>query len=128
MCSFMPKSTAHSGPPLDFYAVISKSVLEIRHFLNYELGKLDPHDTLAQNLLAMRAACRKFLDQMAALERRQAFLVGSIANMGAYGGWVFCSALGELRGAFGLHIAQVAVRNGLDVEDDLASVLPYYEH
>lgn len=44
--------------------------------------------------------------------------------MGAYGAWVFCAAIGELRCAVGVHVAQIAARNSLDVEDDLASILP----
>ena len=40
------------------------------------------------------------------------------------GGWRFGAALGELRATFGLHIAKIATQNGLDVEDDLARILP----
>jgi hypothetical protein len=36
----------------------------------------------------------------------------------------FNSALGELRGVIGLHIAALAAQHGLDVEGDLASTLP----
>jgi len=45
-------------------------------------------------------------------------------HMRSYEAWVFCGALGEMRGAFGLHIALIAVRNGLDIEGELASILP----
>jgi hypothetical protein len=38
--------------------------------------------------------------------------------------WVFNSALGELRGIIGLHVAALAAQHGLDVEGDLAAVLP----
>lgn len=44
-----------------------ESVLDVRRFLTEELGKLDPHNPLAQNLQGMRAACRKFLNQIQAL-------------------------------------------------------------
>jgi hypothetical protein len=37
-----------------------QSVLEIRHFLTAELGKLDGKSELSASLRAMRAACRKF--------------------------------------------------------------------
>jgi hypothetical protein len=33
-------------------------------------------------------------------------------------------ALGQLRGIFGIHLAQIAVRHGLDIEDDLAKIIP----
>lgn len=38
--------------------------------------------------------------------------------------WVFNGALGELRGVFGVHLARLAVAYGIDVEDDLGSILP----
>jgi hypothetical protein len=38
--------------------------------------------------------------------------------------WISGAALGEMRAAFGLHIAKIATQNGLDVEDDLARILP----
>ena len=40
------------------------SVLEIRHFLSGELGKLDIKSEFAASLRAMRAACRKFLERV----------------------------------------------------------------
>ncbi|MCK6577380.1 MAG: hypothetical protein L6Q98_04670 [Anaerolineae bacterium] len=49
----------------------------------------------------------------------------------AYGGqrnhwasWLFNDALGQMRGVFGIHIAIIATRFGLDVEGELASILP----
>ena len=40
------------------------SVIEIRHRLSDELGKLDGRSELAASLRAMRAACRKFLERL----------------------------------------------------------------
>ena len=34
------------------------------------------------------------------------------------------AALGELRAVFGIHIGQLAVKYGIDIEDELASILP----
>jgi len=102
-----------------------QSVLEMRRFLTTEMGHLDHGGMLAQNIQAMRAACRKFLDRMQGVEDRPLALpTSSIIHMGSYEAWVFCGALGEMRGAFGLHIALIAVRNGLDIEGELASILP----
>lgn len=100
------------------------SVIEIRRFLTEELGKLDPHDDLARNLQAMRAACRKFLDDVQEEKSRHGFIDDPVRFRWSLGSWVFLSALGELRGVFGIHVALIAVRNGLDVEADLASILP----
>jgi len=37
-------------------------------------------------------------------------------------------ALGEMRGVFGVQIGMLALKYGLDVEGDLASILPEYEN
>jgi len=37
---------------------------------------------------------------------------------------VFIGALGEFGGTFGVHIATIATSYGLDVEDELAAILP----
>ena len=96
-----------------------QSVLQIRDLLNAQL--LDSRADLAANLRAMRAACRKFLDRAQANPNRDysyPHFGGVIANH-------FFDALGELRGVFGVHLAQIAARYGVDVEDELASILPY---
>lgn len=96
------------------------SVIEIRHRLSDELGKLVGGSELAASLRAMRAACRKFLERVGTdgLDGIQ------YANGGGYPSWTFGSALGELRGTFGIHVAKIAAAFKLDVEDRLASILP----
>jgi hypothetical protein len=96
-----------------------KSVILIRERLTNHLGERGVAPELAESLRAMRAACRKFL------------------NSGPGGSWagltrpgdalsdpLFNQALGELRGVFGIHIGILAVTYELDVEDDLAQILP----
>ena len=82
---------------------------------------MDAESDLAQSLRGMRAACRKFLEAVGSDE-------GDIVRFGGHRGhwasWEFNGALGELRGVFGLYIAQIASKHGLDVEDDLARILP----
>jgi hypothetical protein len=68
----------------------------------------------------MRAASRKFLDKTGA--KNDLILFG--AHRGHYASWEFISAVGELRGVFGIHIARIAVTYGIDVEKDLASIIP----
>jgi hypothetical protein len=81
--------------------------------LSDELGKLEPESKLAQSLRAIRAAMRRFLDAIAEDEAR------------AYPPRAdFFRAIGELRGLAGIHVAQIAVQFGLDVESELAAVLP----
>jgi len=96
------------------------SVIEIRHCLSDELGKLDGGSELAASLRAMRAACRKFLERVGTDGRDGIHY----ANSGGYHSWTFGSALGELRGAVGVHVARIAAAFKLDVEDRLASILP----
>lgn len=98
-----------------------QSVLEIRRFLTTEIGDLAFESHLAESLRAMRAACRKFLE---VVQADGDHLVLSANRHGGAASWIFNSALGELRGVFGVHIATVAVQYGLDVENDLASILP----
>jgi hypothetical protein len=97
-----------------------ESVNSIRGFLTHELMSLDSNKEIAEHLRAMRSACRKFLDRV---ERDIAIL-----DFGHYrshwSNWIFTDALGGLRATFGIHILQLAVKYGLDIEDDLASILP----
>jgi len=98
-----------------------QSVIEIRHFLTAELCNCSTSDALSAHIRAMRAACRKFLDRVQGQDRE----VIPFANQhGHWASWVFMDALGQMRGEFGIHIAQLAVRYGLDIEKDLATIIP----
>lgn len=94
------------------------SVIEIRRLLSGARANLDEDSELAKSLRAMRAACRKFLNAVNFNER----IIHFGAYRGHYASWEFNGAVGELRGVFGIHLAQVAARYGPDVEDDLASI------
>lgn len=97
------------------------SVLEIRHFLSSELGKLDTKSEFAASLRAMRAACRKFLERVGT-DGREVILFAN--HHGHWASWTFYSALGEMRGTFGVHLAKIAAEFKLDIEDRLAEILP----
>lgn len=99
-----------------------ESVLEIRHYLTSELGSLPSETEIAQSLRSMRAACRKFLNRVSADKDGAILTYGSHRNHWA--SWIFNDALGQMRGVFGIHIAQIAAKYGLDVEDDLATLIP----
>jgi hypothetical protein len=98
-----------------------ESVIEIRQFLTAELSNLSGDEELVQNLRAMRAACRKFLDTVQESDGRRGF-AGHFRS--GSDSWIFNSALGELRGVIGIHIAALAAQHGLDIEGDLATILP----
>lgn len=38
--------------------------------------------------------------------------------------WKLADALGQLRGVFGMHLLHVAVAHGLDIGEDLSSIVP----
>jgi hypothetical protein len=98
-----------------------KSVLEIRHFLSGELGKLDKRSEFAASLRAVRAACRKFMERVGT-DGHEGIL--NAHQHGHWASWTFYSALGEMRGTFGVHLAKIAAEFRLDVEDRLAAILP----
>lgn len=96
------------------------SLIEIRHRLSDDLGKLDGGSELAASLRAMRAACRKFLERVGTDGRDGIHH----ANGWGFHSWTFGGVLGELRGTFGVHVAKIAAAFKLDVEDRLASIVP----
>jgi len=95
---------------------VTESILEIRHELTDILKSCPQDDDLVEPLRAMRAACRKYLDATDPHARRIHHPYG--------GDFLYASALGELRGVFGLHLARVCVAYGIDVEEELASMFP----
>jgi hypothetical protein len=97
------------------------SVMDIRRFLSSELGKLDAGSEFAASLRAMRAACRKFLECVG-VDGREVALYAN--HRGHWASWTFYGALGEMRGTFGIHLARIATQFKLDIEDNLASILP----
>lgn len=97
-----------------------RSVLEIRREVTAVLADVHAREPLTGQLKAIRAACRKFVDQV------DPDLVAGHARPSSDGfsNWRFNQALGELRGVVGVHVALLADRHGLTVEDDLARILP----
>ncbi len=98
------------------------SILQIRNFLTDQIASVTNKD-LEGSLRAMRNACNKFLNATGA--KRDVLDFGN--HSGHWASWEFNGAVGELRGAFGIHIAKIAAMYGLDVEDGLSSILPEKE-
>ncbi len=105
-------------------ARILESVQEIRERLTRDLEMLDRGGDLANLLRAMRSACRRFLDQTQQM-RLPRILYGSLSMTRQEE--PFFIALGFFRATFGLYLAELCVRYGLDVETDLATILPTIE-
>jgi hypothetical protein len=98
------------------------SILEIRHRLTEELECLDSNSELHATIAAIRASCRKFLDTV----ERKNIIHGSrfYHDLSMADQFVFGSALGELRGAVGVHLAFMAAKYQVDVEEQLVSIFP----
>jgi hypothetical protein len=96
------------------------SILEIRTMLTDEISKLSQKKELFNDLQLLRAACRKFLDEIQQynIDTDRPF------QMSSFNGWVFYSALGELRGSFGIYISKIAVNYGIDITGELSRIIP----
>jgi len=88
---------------------VTDSVLEIRKELTDAIQRLSDKSAAVAPLQAMRVACREYLDNT-----RQRY--------GPH--FAFMADLGRLRTIFGYHLAQLAVMYGLDIEGELASIIP----
>lgn len=89
---------------------VAGSVIEIRTALTDSIQRLPENSNAINCLRAMRAACREYLDK----------------KDGGFGfpPHKYLINLGRLRTVFGYYIAQLAIMYGIDVEGDLAQILP----
>jgi hypothetical protein len=94
-----------------------RSAIEIRRFLTEELTTAKPGRSLAESLRAMRLAMRAFVDAAGPDARNFSFRNPTGTDL-------FSLALGELRALVGLHLAVIAGQYGIEVEEDLAEILP----
>lgn len=88
---------------------VEDSILQIRSELTKAIQRLPEQSEAASSLRSMRAACREFL---------------TTTGHKYYLHFGFMTALGRLRGIFGIHIAHLAIKYGLDVDGDLANTIP----
>jgi hypothetical protein len=93
------------------------SAIGIRNFLTKELMNGKPGKSLAASLRAMRAACRNFVEAAGPDARNFRFRDGHHTDL-------FSLALGELHTLVGLQLAVIANQYGIEIEDDLARILP----
>jgi hypothetical protein len=98
-----------------------RSVVEIRALLTATIQEAGSDGDLAKHAKAMRATCRSFLDRVGPTDSD---VLRFARDCGHWASWEFHDALGQMRALFGVHIAQIAVRYRIDVEDNLARILP----
>lgn len=92
---------------------VDQSLFEIRKELTDTLQRIDDNSNSSPHLRAMRAACRKYLNEVSDQSRPRFH----------YREFETFATLGELRALFGIHVAQLAVKYGIDIEEELA---PFY--
>ena len=109
---------------LEVVSHVTSSVLQIREILTKTLQALPETSRAAGSIRAMRAACRRFLEEPAPDFRNLMQWHGPRHRGDEEGSPSFFVALGELRATFGTHIAALAYQYGLDIEPDLSSILP----
>jgi hypothetical protein len=114
---------------------VNQSLMNIRVLLTDAIGKLNENSPAASPLKVMRAACRDFLTQ----PHSDPLLGGPIRRLhipepGVEGSATsesiettaenFFVALGKLRGVFGQQLAHLAYLYEIDLEEQLAAILP----
>lgn len=115
-----PRRVLYSAYEYESVCPCITSVTEIKNYLTSELQQIDEKSELNSYVRAMRNECNKFLSKCPDSKKFRCYACesGNIDN------WIFTSAVGELRGVFGVMIGQIAKAYGLDVEDDLAQIIP----
>jgi hypothetical protein len=93
---------------------VARSILEIRKEITSILKNIDDNPEISPQLRAIRIACQKYLDGIGGQPRERYH----------YRDFEIFASLGELRAIIGIHIAQLVVKYGIDVEEQLASIFP----
>lgn len=104
---------------LEVRSQVDASVSEIRTICTAALKMFASNDFATVSLRNIRAACRRYLDDTT-IEFRHARFDG---HHGALTAGAFL-ALGGFRATVGLEVARLAAHYDLEVEGDLASILP----
>ena len=86
--------------------------MQIRAYITDLLQQIDNDSALIPNLKLMRAACRKYLDDNPKSDKRH-----------RYFGPEDTISLGELRGVFGINLAEICVKFGVDLDSELEDIL-----
>jgi len=105
---------------LEVMAEVERSVLDIRKRCTEYLSELPEQSLAAGHIRMIRGACRDFLDHPRANFRNlYSRDFGDIQDRAG-----FFVALGELRAIVGVQVAFLAVRYEIEIESELASIVP----
>ncbi len=102
---------------LEIEGQVTQSTLSIREKATETLASLADDSHAMTPIKGMRAACRRFLD-----EPHPDYRHLEHGRFGHDSG--FFVALGELRATVGLHLATLIMAYDLEIEEELASILP----
>jgi hypothetical protein len=98
----------------------ARSVDDIRKTLTDAIGRLDRTDPLCIELQQMRAACRRFLDEVQGIDVRHLDLNPRWFDSDAL---TFLLALGDLRGRIGEHLTVIVDKYKLALSPELELIL-----
>ena len=96
-----------------------QSILQIREHCTKAIGALPDGSHAIAALRGIRAACRRFLDEPLTSSRRF-----HQRDFSGPEGPEFFTALGEFRATVGAHVASLAVLYKIELEPELASIVP----
>lgn len=108
--------------PMGIEALCSsiESLVKIKDYLTTEIQNMHEDSELSSYTRAMRKACNKFLSTFPDSKHDKCIY----CKPGGEEYQVFILSLGELRTVFGIMIGQISKSFGIDVEDDLAEIIP----
>jgi hypothetical protein len=98
--------------------IATQSLIEIRRYVTLEMQKLGRESELFGNLEGIRAACRRCIDKIGIVDEDHP---GMLVKRGHTS---FISAFVELRITIGFHLACIAVKYGIELNEELLAILP----
>lgn len=104
---------------LEVHGDVEQSVHEIRRRCTDALTALAERAPARKHVQAIRAACRRFLEEPPRFGNLMPHQFGRFADEAG-----FFVALGELRASIGMQIANLASYYEIELEPDLAAILP----
>lgn len=100
---------------------VVQSILQMRQELTGGLKRISDGSPAKEAFRVMRMACRDFLENPAIREKGQSPMPH---NRGLWQQEEFLLSLGRLRSVFGQQLAEIGYLYGVDIEPQLATILP----
>jgi len=108
----------------DMSGYVEGSIRKMRMHLTDMIDSGIAPPEVSGHIRAMRASCAKFMGRQKPYKQQPCGQQPFGRLLSRQDDDEFFAALGELRGVFGIHIAQLSIKYGLDMEQDLAAILP----